>query len=147
MYSARLMSLFVAALFAALVVGAVITGCGGDDNGDDDVALTGTLKGNCVDAKTGLGVGGVQVALGNIVSVAGQDMFVQAGVSSSVTPDGAYVIGDIQPGTYKVLRLTPEPELYGPARDVNVNITIGGGQTITLAPLLILDEFPPNPVK
>lgn len=128
-----LLPVVVAGLGVALVCG----GCGG---GNGVAAATGgTVSGTAIDAATGLGLGGVQVAVETAAGVW------QTAVST--TPAGAFIVDDVPAGNYTTLRVTPDPVLYGPPRNVDVNmVVVEGANTVLPGPILILDEYPPNPI-
>ncbi|NSW54656.1 MAG: hypothetical protein HPY44_01465 [Armatimonadetes bacterium] len=147
MHSTRLMKLFAAACLVALAVPLALSGCGGDDAAPNANEDTGIVRGRTIDARTALGLGNVQVAIGNRIVSGGQTQFVQAGAAFSTTPNGDYEITGIPPGTYNTLRVTPSQQLYGPQPDQTVNITIAAGQIVVLAPVLIVDGQPPQPAQ
>ena len=123
-----------AAVVAALSVSIVIGGCGG---GGGAGVLGGKVLGTTIDGATGMGLGGVQVA----VEVAAGDWR----AAMSTTPDGAFTIARVPVGVYNGLRIAPDPVLYGPARVIPVTIVVvQGGSAVLPGPILIIDEFPPN---
>lgn len=148
MHSTRLMKLLAAACLAAMAVPLALSGCGGDDAAPNANGDTGIVRGRTIDARTALGLGNVRVAVGNtVVTGGGQTQFVQAGAAYSTTPDGEYEITGIAPGNYNTLRVTPSEQLYGVQPDQTVNITVAKGQTIVLAPVLVVDGLPPQPAN
>ena len=126
---------------ALLAVAAALTiaGCGGSNNVLPQQPA-GTVTGRCMDARMGVGLGGVNVAV-----MAGATVIAQA---VSTTPNGDFAINNVPPGVYNLLRVTPDPVLYGAPRNIPLDpaITVVDGMVTPLAgTILILDDLPPLP--
>ena len=128
----------VALLAVAVVVG--LTGCGGGNNAAP-AATGGAVTGRCIDARTGLGLGGVlvQVMVGATAVAHG----------TSTTPNGDFTVASVPPGNYAVLRVTPDPTVFGAPRNIALSPAIAvvdGVATPLPGVILVLDDVPPDPV-
>jgi hypothetical protein len=132
--------LAIAVALIAVTAALTISGCGGGDNAAPP-APAGTVTGRCVDARTSVGLGGVTVAVMRSGLVVAQAV--------STTPNGDFAITGVTPGTYSLIRVTPDPVLYGDPRHIALSpaiVVVDGGVPPLSGSILILDDVPPDPV-
>lgn len=130
-------SLLVASLAAIALASFWVGGC--SSSSDDDGPTGGSVTGRTFDAASGLGIGGVTVA---IETNSGEVS------ATSVAPSGTFSISGIPAGNYARLHITPDPGLYGVGSDfyVDIAITVSQGSSYDLpGNILIVDEAPPDP--
>lgn len=132
-----------AVVIAALALSLMLPGCGANDD-NDEVAVGGAVTGRTIDATENVGLGGVQVIIGNLQTVNGQLQFVPVRSATSTTPDGAFTIRNVPVGTYNRLRVVPNLEIW-PQQDVTVHIAVADGQVVDIGRILVLDDLPPSP--
>ena len=140
-------SINVTPALAAVIIGLVaasvmLAGCSSND--DDGQGVTGgTVTGSTIAATEQVGLGGVLIAIGNLN---GQGQFEVVTTAISTSPNGDFALVGVPAGTYRILRVTPSPQIW-PQQDVNVLITVADGQLITLGPILVFDDLPPSPIS
>jgi len=136
---------FTPMVIAGIVIGVMagLAGCGGGNN-PAPVDTGGSISGRTVDARTGVGLGGVTVSVTYVV-ITGTTVVTKPGTST--TPNGNFTISGVAPGSYSTLQVDA-----GPAYPAQADVVLAppievteGGVTSLPEPILVLDDGPPEP--
>lgn len=128
----RSKSVPIAVVVTAVVVVWVLQGCGGGGTGTGLPRGRGGIIGQVVDVATGQGIGNMTVTIGG-----------QQGVSA--TPDGAFTVRNIVPGTHSIA--VTETELFVLVPGPPVYVSVQADNFTNLAgPIYIIDRnyLPPG---